>query len=140
MTAATALTLGATYEDLLPATKSSKHNGIRWTPTGPRCGALIIDTDTSRAAYTVQEFDNRWAGRSFRYTCIAGTTDREAEYYDVLISFREGQPSLCQCKGFLRYREPCKHILSAEALVNNGWIGADVTNPDSDTSTTEPPW
>ena len=140
MTTATTPTIGKVHEDILPATLSSQHNGIRWTPTGPRTGVLVIDTDRSRSTYAVQEFDTRWAARAFRLVCGTGTTDREADYYDCLVSLRPEQPSLCQCKGFLRHRQPCKHLRSLEALIDNGWIGADVVNPDSDTSTTEPPF
>lgn len=127
-----------TFEELLPATLSSQRNGLRYTPGGARSGYLLIDTDRSRSAYLVDEVETRWRGRAFRFRCCGGGTDREATGYDVFLSLHPGEPHLCDCKGYQRYHH-CKHTSAIEAIVNNGWIGGDTVNPDSDTGATEPP-
>ena len=128
-----------TFEEVLPATTSSQHNGIRYTPGGARSGYLLIDTDRSRSAYLVDEVPTRWRGRAFRFRCLGGGSDKDATGYDVFLSLDPAQPHLCDCKGYQRYHR-CKHTSATEAIVNNGWIGADAVNPDTDASTTEPPF
>src|SRR4051812_30625061 len=112
------------YTELLPASKSSKHSGIRWTPAegdyNPVAGTLVIDTDRARVEYLVTEFVPGWDGRAFVLEKIGAGTDKEAENYACFVA-RNGQDRSCECKGFLR-TGGCKHLASLAALLANGWL------------------
>lgn len=110
-----------TFSEVLPATKSSRHSGIRWTPgEHPGTGTLTIDTDRARVVYVCHEFPSPM-GRAFRLTkrCDSPGTDRMADAYDVLVA--NPQDRLCCCKGFSRFGH-CKHTDAVLALLENGWV------------------
>jgi hypothetical protein len=117
-----------TYIEALPATKSSKYNGIRWTTdtvqtdSPAAAGVMQIDTARGRTVYKVVEFGTGWDGRAFHFSKISGGTDAESEAYDVFVC-RSGGAHQCDCKGFAYNRgKPCKHIESILALIENRWI------------------
>jgi hypothetical protein len=131
------------YTEALPATKSSRINTIHWTPseTVPHAGFLKIDTGRGRVPYFVVEIPHDRNGvRAFHFAKLADSpgTDAEAEDYTVEVG-AAGQSSLCQCKGFLRWKTPCKHVAAAVAILDNGWLDSPV-NPDADTENTEAPF
>ena len=115
-----------TFTELLPATLSSKHAGIRWTPDAHAArgtvGTLVIQNERDHAEYRVEEFRAEWRGRAFRLTKTAGGTDAEAEGYDVFVSDAGPAGHICECRGFLRWRRNCKHIEAVLALAANGWL------------------
>jgi hypothetical protein len=98
-----------TYHELLPATKSSPHNGIRWTPseTTANAGHLLIDTKRTRSEYLVVEFPAH-GGRGFRFAKVAGATDAAAASEDVFLADR-GPYASCTCRGFAAHQH-CKHL------------------------------
>ena len=132
--------MNATFTELLPATKSSKHNSFNFTPaeTGPG-GFLTIHTGKKSAEYLVVEFGTPWAGRAFHFAKVTTGTDPEAESYDVFVCVN-GQNNSCQCKGFLFHGTTCKHIESAKSLWNEGWLPQDQANGEADVSSTEAPF
>ncbi|WP_439625956.1 SWIM zinc finger family protein [Gemmata sp.] len=112
----------ATFTELLPPTKSAPRSGLRWTPTGPGCGLLVIERPRAVATYAVAEFQTPWEGRAFHLVCLGGQSDAGAESYDVFAA-RNGQDHRCDCKGFSYGRgKPCKHVLAALALLANEWV------------------
>jgi SWIM zinc finger len=115
----------ATFTETLPATRSSKHSALNWTPAtddGPPAGLLAIHTDRASATYEVTEFPTGWDGRGFHLAKLAGGTDAEGESYDVFCA-RNGQDRQCSCKGFAFGRgKNCKHIEALLALIANGWL------------------
>jgi hypothetical protein len=110
------------FVEALPATKSSKHNGIRWEPSErPGEGVLTVDTDRSRTVYHVREEQTAWEGRAFRLDIIRGGTDPESEHYHVFVA-NNPQDRSCDCKGFT-YTGRCKHISAiVDGLLYNRWI------------------
>jgi hypothetical protein len=110
--------------EVLPATKSSSHNSLTWTPSDTRQGEglLQIDTVRSRTVYGVTEIKTLWSGRAFHLVVIRGGTDPESETYDVLVA-SDPRQHICGCKGFTYSRgKPCKHISSLAAVIANRWI------------------
>ncbi len=112
----------ATLTEVLPATKSSRHGAIRWTPAddGPAAGTLTIDTDRARVDYAVTEFPTGWDGRGFHFEKTGAGTDADEAGYDVFVA-RNRQDRMCSCKGFTRHGH-CKHVSAALALIENGWL------------------
>lgn len=127
-----------TFSELLPATASHKHNGVRWTPDlqRPGCGALAIHTGRTVCAYAVTEFPTPWEGRAFHLAKPAGEpgTDPESDGYDVFCG--RGGRAECDCKGFERWGN-CKHAEGVRALLENGWLDLHLVNPDRDVGSTE---
>jgi hypothetical protein len=113
----------ATLTEVLPATKSSEHNAMNWTPGEvPGRGSLTVHTARASCCYRVTEFGTDW-GRAFRLVKdgTAGA-DATSESYDVLVC-RDPRGHRCDCKGFIYGRgKPCKHIAAALALIANGWV------------------
>jgi hypothetical protein len=111
------------FIEILPATRSSPHNGITWVPVGePGTGTLTVDTARSRVVYAVAEFPTTWHGRAFRLTKLGPGTDPESDCYHVFVS---PDPRVCRrdCRGFTFGRgRPCKHIEAVRALLDNRWI------------------
>ncbi|VTT97603.1 hypothetical protein : : SWIM [Gemmataceae bacterium] len=111
-----------TFVEVLPPTKSAPRSGVRWTPSGPGAGVLVIEKPRVVATYAVTEFGTPWDGRAFRLVCLGGQSDADATTYDVFAA-RNGQDHRCDCKGFSYGRgRPCKHVAAALALLENGWI------------------
>jgi hypothetical protein len=114
-----------TFTEVLPATLSNPHAGIDWTPgVFPGCGVLSIKQKRCYCSYVVTEFACGWDGRAFRMRKVEGQagSDAEGESYDVFCH-RGRQDHRCDCKGFEFGRgKPCKHVLSALALIENGWL------------------
>ena len=112
-----------TYTEVLPATKSSEHNAMQFTPgEAPGCGLLVVHTARASVTYRVTEFATDW-GRAFHFT-KDGTpgTDAQSEAYDVLVC-RDPRGHRCDCKGFsYGHGRPCKHITAALALIENQWL------------------
>jgi hypothetical protein len=126
----------ATFTEVLPAQKSSRHNAMNWTPgSRPGTGLLTIHTARATAKYAVTEFPTPWDGRAFHLVKLTPGTDREAESYDVFCG--RGKNHRCECRGFLRHSH-CKHIDAALAIWDNGWL--DMANGEQDVSSTEAPF
>lgn len=113
--------VGNTFCEVLPATKSSKHGAIHFTPaaSGPDAGVLTIDTDRCRTVYTVREYPSDWPGRAFVLTKQTDGTDPTAERYDVFCGNR--QDHLCDCRGHTRFGH-CKHVAGLLALLANNQL------------------
>lgn len=110
-----------TFIEALPATKSSKHSGIRWTPAETTAGGIItILTDRSATEYAVVPFP-AYGGRGFHLAKITPGTDAEAESYDVFCEAMDPAFDTCECKGFL-HRGTCKHRDACRALIENRWL------------------
>ena len=103
-----------TLTEILPATKSSPHNALRFTP---ETGLLAVDTKRTTSRYRVYEFPEQDGGRAFRFQVLDGGTDPEARSYDVFCGVSHAS---CECKGYLRHNR-CKHIDAAQALIANNW-------------------
>jgi hypothetical protein len=109
--------------ELLPATRSSKHNGITWEPAeAPGTGTLTVDTARSRVVYAVAEFPTNWDGRAFTFSKLDPETDPESDAYDVFVG-PDPRACRCDCKGFAFGRgRPCKHVEAVRALLDNRWV------------------
>jgi hypothetical protein len=111
------------FVEILPATKSSKRNGIRWEPSDrPGEGVLVVEMGrTSRTVYHVREEQTAWDGRAFRLDVIRGGTDSESEFYHVFIA-NNPQDRSCECRGF-HFTGHCKHLSAViDGLLFNNWI------------------
>jgi hypothetical protein len=114
-----------TYSELLPATKSSQHNGIRWTPSATEQGGhLLIDTKRTRSEYLVAEFPAA-NGRGFHFAKVSGHTDPTATSEDVFIGTGR---RFCSCRGYARTGD-CKHVEAVVAILENNWLPAPVCEP-----------
>jgi hypothetical protein len=131
----------ATFTELLPATKSSKHSTLNWTPAPTRdAGKLTIDTDRTRTLYTIRQFPTEFPGLAFHFEKTTSGTDREESGYNVFVCARTGgQNPFCDCKGFTRFSH-CKHLDAAIALIDNGWLSPELSNTESDVENTELPF
>jgi hypothetical protein len=111
-----------TFTEILPATKTSKHNGIEWTPEsiGSASGLLVIRQHGKGkdGAYRVTERPCDWAGRAFHFEKIGGGTDPDATSYDVLIGQHDRR---CDCKGFTRHGH-CRHTEAILAILENEFL------------------
>src|SRR5690349_2295785 len=85
--------------EVLPATKSSKHNGYTWepSPSRPGEGVLTLDTTRSRVTYGVIAIATDWDGWGFVLEKLVGGTDPESERYNVFVC-RAGIAHECDCK------------------------------------------
>lgn len=131
------------YHEVLPATKSSPHTAIRWTPstTTPRAGLLVIQRKRIDCCYLVIELEARPPVRSFLFAKSAETpgSDPTESSYTVSVGVA-GSPVACTCKGFTYGRgKNCVHVEAAVAVMDAGWLDAPV-NPDADTANTEVPF
>jgi hypothetical protein len=112
-----------TYVELLPATASSKHSGIRWTPSadefGPTAGTLEITCGRTTRRVEVVEFACDWAGRAWTLVKLDPGSDPSESSYHVFCG-RDGSRQ-CSCKGFTRFGHCC-HVAALEALLENRWI------------------
>ena len=111
-----------TLTEVLPAQKTSPSNAVHYSPSeSVRGGLLVIDTARTRTEYLLAEFDAE-DGRGFRLAKVTAGTDAEAESYDVYCT-PAGVPVECECKGFIYSRDRrCKHTMSIEAVIANGWL------------------
>jgi hypothetical protein len=111
-----------TFTELLPATKSSRHNGINWTPSATGQGGLLtVHTAHKSVEYLVVEMEIQWDGRAFLFakTDKGKGTDAESDSYTVYCG-RNGQDFSCSCKGFIYgCGTLCKHLNAASALLEN---------------------
>lgn len=113
------------YCEVLPAAKSTEHAATAWTPGAlPGCGVPTIASRRASVTYAVSTFPTDWPGTAFRFEKVTAGTDPEAESYSVFCG-RDGRNHRCECKGFLRWRTACKHILAGHALIANRWLGTD---------------
>lgn len=115
-----------TYSEVLPVRKSSKRSAIRWTPTPGdtfTAGVMVIDTARGSGAFIVDERPvSGEPGRGFHLRKVTTGTDPEAESYSVFCAASGAQWDSCECKGFLRWAAPCKHIDGCRALLANEWV------------------
>lgn len=109
------------YCDKLPATKSSRHNRVAYTPceSHPGAGVLTIATDRGATEYALVETETDWAGRAFALVKI-GADGEEPEQYSCFVG--SAVDSRCECKGWLRWQTPCKHLLALRQLVESGEV------------------
>jgi hypothetical protein len=109
------------YHEILPATKSSPHNAIRWSPAeadySPVCGVLTIQTRRDSGEYLITEFPVAWRGRGFTVARIGAGP----ESYDVFMSQQGPDADSCDCAG-ATYAGKCKHMAGLRALLANQWI------------------
>jgi hypothetical protein len=113
-----------TFTEVLPARKSSKRSAIEWRPTPGdhfTAGVLTIHTDRASGAFVVDELPTA-GGRGFHLRKATTGTDPEAESYAVFCSAAGAARDHCECKGFLRWGTPCKHMDACRALLANGWV------------------
>ncbi len=110
----------ATLTEDLPASKSSKHSAMQFTPaTTARGGLLVIDTDRARVEYLVVELSTR-GGRHFHFAKTTAGTDKSSTGEDVFVC--SGSPRhQCSCRGFTATRN-CKHLAAALSLISNQWM------------------
>lgn len=123
-----------TFTEILPATKSSPHTAIRWTPDlqlPPGYGVLRIDAKRCTCTYRVTPFATDWPGRAFHLAKDDAGGDHTEEAYDVFVHDHDEAHDRCTCKGFF-YAGHCKHAAAARALVANGWDTLSLTNPEAD--------
>ncbi len=128
-----------TLTEVLPA-RGSKPGAIRFTP-GQRPGTGLVTIHAGRVPceYLVVELPTCWDGRAVRLAKVEGSpgSDATAESYDVFVS-RNGQDHRCCCRGHERHGH-CKHVDTLRALLENGWLDAELANPDADVSSDEAP-
>lgn len=112
------------FTELLPPTKSSRHNGILYTPDPGHAarGTLVVHTARASVTYLVTEFPTPWDGRAFHLAKVTPGTDPESDAEDVFVG-RNGADRQCSCKGFAYGKgRSCKHLHAAMALIENGWV------------------
>jgi hypothetical protein len=114
-----------TYCEALPATKSSPHNAIKWTPNvdghfSPVVGALLIESKRSTDLYFVIEFPCNW-GRGFTLAKKTRGTDHTEASYNLCVSPHGEAHDSCDCKGSTA-TGGCKHRAALRALISNGWL------------------
>jgi hypothetical protein len=129
----------ATLTELLPATKSSRHSAIRFTPgTFPGTGELAIDDVRSSTRYAVAGLPCEFDGRAARLVKLTAGTDREAEGYSVFCAAPGSRDhDSCECKGFYRHGR-CKHVAALRAMLDNEWLMRSACeNGEADASSTE---
>lgn len=129
-----------TLTEVLPARAKARPGAIRFTP-GQRPGTGLVQIHAGRVPceYLVVEYPTRWDGRAVRLAKVVGSpgSDATAESYDVFVS-RNGQDHRCCCRGHQRWGA-CKHVDTLRALLENGWLDAEMANPDADVSSDEAP-
>jgi hypothetical protein len=108
----------ATLTELLPPQKSSPRSAIHFDPA---TRVVRIDTRRSSTSYAVVEFPTDFKGRAFRLEKLDAGSDAESEAYEVLCG-RAGEFDRCDCRGFLRWNLPCKHVNAMKALIENEWV------------------
>jgi hypothetical protein len=116
----------ATFTEVLPERKASKHSAMEWTPNdsgefAPVAGVLVVHTERATVKYAVAELPSHGAGRVFGLAKLTEGTDAESEAYTVFCSKRSQDADACTCKGW-SYKHTCKHRDAARALLANGWI------------------
>jgi hypothetical protein len=112
--------MSTTFTEILPATKTSPNNGIRWEPAS---GRLEILTGRKSDAYRVAEFPAD-GGRGFRFTKLTPGTDRDVDAYSVFCATPgTGLHDSCECRGFLRHGQ-CKHLAAVRAIEENRFLWA----------------
>lgn len=113
------------YLDVLPE-KDGKSAAIFWFPIkdqhSPNAGYVRIEDQRGTAVYLVTSIPTKWSGRAFFLSKIAGGTDRNQESYSVFCAKKGEGESTCECRGFLRWRTPCKHLLTCQTLITNQWV------------------
>jgi hypothetical protein len=104
--------------ELLPPTKSSRHNVLRFARNAVGQRLIEITTGRDTTQYAVVPLDTDFDGRAFRLWKIDPGTDPEASHYDVHCA---PGGSSCECRGFLRH-DTCRHVSACLALIENRWI------------------
>lgn len=109
-----------THHGLLPGRGDLPPVEYSWTPGLIHgCGVLTLIADKPKrfsVTYAVVELPTD-RGRAFRLEKVPGEAvgdDPEALNYDVQL----GPQCQCECRGFLRWRKPCRHIDAVLVLVN----------------------
>lgn len=120
------------FVDLIPRDGGQAPGVLTWFPaatdTGHLAGFVRLDVDRDRTLYAVSEYPADWPGRAFVFAKpVSGSgTDKGAESYAVYCEADATQDkplgSRCECRGFLRHRKPCKHLLCALGLIANHWL------------------
>lgn len=83
-------------------------------------GMLGLGEGKRRAVYAVSELRG-YAPRTFILSKYSGGTDDEATGY-VVACTHGGQPVDCECRGFLRWGTPCRHLLAVGEMVFKGQL------------------
>jgi len=86
---------------------------VRWHAAESR---LEIDTRKARDSYALAEFPTRWDGRAFRLL-----KDGATEPYHVFVG-RNPHDHSCDCPAGAYVAGPCRHVLSLQAIIRNGWL------------------
>lgn len=115
-----------TLTEVLPASKSNPHAAIHFTPGDYEgTGTMKIVQKRAVCTYILTELPTDGSGRGFRFVKPVDEpgTDAEADSYTVWVGRAETDRS-CECRGWLRWghTSKCKHVLAAEALIQNGWL------------------
>jgi hypothetical protein len=83
--------------------------------------ALLITDGRERCGYYLTPIRPDFGTHAYRLEKFSTDqgTDPEADHYDVLLDLERGHHS-CECKGWLRWHKPCKHIACLLALLQGG--------------------
>ena len=101
------------YTDILPATKSSKHNRLSFVASERQTGGVLtLTTDRTAEDYAVVESIANAEGRGFAVAKYEGD-----ECYSVFCG--RTVPTSCDCPGFERHGH-CKHATALEKLIAEG--------------------
>ncbi len=112
---------GAGHGMLCSACEAQRLAGIRWDAdrrtlaiTGAKAGDYCL--------YWVTPFDAE-GGRGFQLAKIKGGTDPEADAYAVYLptAGTAGHAS-CECRGWLHYRKPCRHMKAIQTLLETNQL------------------
>ncbi len=115
-----------TFTEVLPARKSSKHSAIHWAPAtdnamSPVAGNVVIDTDSARVTYRIEEFPTGTSARGFLFIKEGKGTDAREPFYTITCRADLPEITGCSCRGFHQFGH-CKHADSANSLVANEWL------------------
>lgn len=125
-----------TYTESLPDSETFHSQRIEWEPSDiPGRGVLTVRQCRGRKElvnrYFVAEFTaDELPGRAVRMFKPEGDESRsdEPSSYDVTCT-RAGDAFSCECKGFLRWQKPCKHVLALHALLEHEWLDLAAEEP-----------
>lgn len=109
----------AVFRELLPRTASEKRGALAWD-AATRTLTVTGSRARSCAAYLVDELPEVEGGRGFQLVKVEGGSDGEATGYAVFVARPgSGEAPSCECKGFLRWNKPCKHLAAILELLRN---------------------
>ena len=106
-------TTGTPARQRKPRPKPERHIRLCVRPDNQAPGILEIRVGKEATLYFLSEVPSDF-GRGFRLEKLEAAG---AETYHVNL---DGDRHSCECKGFLRWQKPCKHIAGLQALISAG--------------------